>query len=532
MTFIARLASSPRFCLWTVGWLTALLIQTGAFSTHDTRHRYQVTRWLWRGEPEVSPGAYPDFGIFDPEGGLHAWYGLGQSLLMFPGDVLARALTGIVGLGAPLDTKAEIGIVALSTFPVLTGFIVMLGYSILRELGIDQRRATVGAIVWLVCTTCLTYAQAHFENSLELAAFMAVFLGALLFGRTGARAPLFWGMSAGALAILARVPSVIDITLYTLGALFITLPRPTTERVTWLRRRAFGLATIAAPILLAALALDRAYQVFRFGWDAIDTTYIHIWGEQWRSRVPGSPENYAFSAPFSVGFWGPLFSRNNSMLLYDPLLWVAPFVFVFAARMNKLERGVRVLLVVAGLALLCRLVLYAKFVVWYGGSSWSNRYTLTPVQFGLLFVVPVFLAISASVPRALRTAFFAVCAFALVLQLSSVLINPNLEFMQAQCRGGTHFEVRDRLLNVFRLLTGRLDDGGCPQIIPPETLRMQFLPWSNGPELPRAARLLVEVGWFGLLIAAGAAVTWTLRRHASGQSAAHAEPAAPVLPVT
>lgn len=519
------LARSPRLCLWVVGWLTALLIQTGAFSTHDTRHRYQVTRWLWRGEPEVSPDSYPNFGIFDADGGLHAWYGIGQSLLMFPGDVLARGVTAILGIGPPLGTKAEIGIVALFTFPALTGFIAVLAYSILRALGVHRRRATFATIAWLLCTTCLTYAQAHFENSLELAAFMAVFLGSLHFGRTGAKTPLALGASAGALAVLARVPSVVDTGLYTLAALLITLPRSPAERRAWLRQRVRGLLLIAAPIVLAALLLDRAYQVIRFGWDSVATTYIHIWGEQWRVRVPGQPANYAFSTPFLVGFLGPLVSRNNSMFLFDPLLCLAPVVFYVCIKKNKLERGAQILLAASGLALFCRLVVYAKFVMWYGGSSWSNRFTLTPVQIGLLFVIPAFLAIRAETPRVLRAAFWAVCVLALTFQISSVLLNPNLEFMQAQCRGGTHFEIRDRLLNVARLVTGTLDDGGCPQLISQETLRLQFLPWSNGPELPRLVRLGLVAGWFGLLAAASGAIVWTLRLGAHGNESEKATPA-------
>jgi hypothetical protein len=501
-----ELGSLP-FCLWLIGWLAALLIHTGSFASIDTLRRYQVTRWFWRGEPEVRPG---DFGLLDPNGGLHAWWGFGQSLLMLPGDVVAGAVTALAGLEPPLDVKAEIGIVALLTFPALIGSILVLGYLVLLELGVDPRRAATGVVAWLFGTTCLTYAQVHLENSLEVAALLAVLLGSLRWARSGARLPLGIGVSVGALAILARAPMLVDVCLYIAAAVIIALARRAENPRPWLRQRIKDLALVGVPILVLAVLVDRAYQVGRFGWGSLRTTYIHIWAKQEALWIPGIPAEFPFSGDFASGFLGPLVDQNRSMFLYDPLLIVAPLVFALTALRGKLGRPMSILACAALLDLAWRLLFYAKYVFWNGGSSWSNRYTLTPVQLGLLLVVALFLQL-ASTSRAARMAFWGAFTASAALQFASVLFSVNLEIIQGECRGGTYFALRDRIVNVWRLASGTLGDDGCRRLSENEVLRVQFFPWSNASELPESLQVAIKLGWFALLIALGSTIYWTLR---------------------
>ena len=56
--------------------------------TSDTLHRLQTTHWLWTSDPQVPANEYPDFGLHGRGGRLYSWYGIGQSLIMLPPDLL------------------------------------------------------------------------------------------------------------------------------------------------------------------------------------------------------------------------------------------------------------------------------------------------------------------------------------------------------------------------------------------------------------------------------------------------------------
>src|SRR4030081_1682641 len=87
-----RLApSNPVSLLLLVTALFTFLIQSGELGTSDTTHRLQVTHSLWTGQPQVFPSEYPEFGLHGRGGRLYAWYGIGQSLLMLPADLIGAA---------------------------------------------------------------------------------------------------------------------------------------------------------------------------------------------------------------------------------------------------------------------------------------------------------------------------------------------------------------------------------------------------------------------------------------------------------
>src|ERR1700739_2658231 len=83
--------SRPLSLLLVVTALFTFLIQSGELGTSDTTHRLQVTLWLWTGEPQVFPNEYPEFGVHGRGGRLYATYGIGQSLLMLPADLVGTA---------------------------------------------------------------------------------------------------------------------------------------------------------------------------------------------------------------------------------------------------------------------------------------------------------------------------------------------------------------------------------------------------------------------------------------------------------
>ncbi len=78
----------PLFLLCLTAGLLAFVVQSGELGTADTMHRLQTTHWLWTSQPQVFPNEYPEFGLHGRGGRIFSWYGIGQSLLMLPADLV------------------------------------------------------------------------------------------------------------------------------------------------------------------------------------------------------------------------------------------------------------------------------------------------------------------------------------------------------------------------------------------------------------------------------------------------------------
>ena len=92
---IARLRRwfrNPAFLVGLVAFLAAFVVQSGELGSSDTTHRLQATHSFWTSDPPVDPQDYPEFGLHGRNGKLYGWYGIGQSLLMLPADVVGTYL--------------------------------------------------------------------------------------------------------------------------------------------------------------------------------------------------------------------------------------------------------------------------------------------------------------------------------------------------------------------------------------------------------------------------------------------------------
>src|SRR5271154_5120591 len=90
---LSRWLADPLVLLCLAAGLLAFVVQSGELGTADTMHRLQTTHWLWTSEPQVFPNDYPEFGLHGRGGHLYSWYGIGQSLLMLPADLLGSAVS-------------------------------------------------------------------------------------------------------------------------------------------------------------------------------------------------------------------------------------------------------------------------------------------------------------------------------------------------------------------------------------------------------------------------------------------------------
>jgi hypothetical protein len=87
-------ARQLAWMLFVLGLLTGFVVEDGELSSIDTARRLQVTHSLWTSEPPVKDGDYPEFGVVGRDGEIHAWYGVGQSFMMLPADMIGSLLVG------------------------------------------------------------------------------------------------------------------------------------------------------------------------------------------------------------------------------------------------------------------------------------------------------------------------------------------------------------------------------------------------------------------------------------------------------
>src|ERR1700754_2471955 len=145
--------SRPLFLLLLITGLFTFLIQSGELGTSDTTHRLQVTHSLWTGQPQVFPDEYPEFGLHGRGGRLYAWYGIGQSLLMFPFDLVGSAASHLPFWRGYASTEADPSIrdiiVSISTNVLVNVLTALAAFRLLGLLGFSTLESVAGTLALL-----------------------------------------------------------------------------------------------------------------------------------------------------------------------------------------------------------------------------------------------------------------------------------------------------------------------------------------------------------------------------------------------
>jgi hypothetical protein len=142
---LSRWLRDPLFLLCLTAGLLAFVVQSGELGTADTMHRLQTTHWLWTSEPQVFPSEYPEFGLHGRGGQLYSWYGIGQSLLMLPADLLATWISHWHIFARYTDDPAVRSIVvAYSTGILINVLTAWITFRLLRQLQFSLRESVAG----------------------------------------------------------------------------------------------------------------------------------------------------------------------------------------------------------------------------------------------------------------------------------------------------------------------------------------------------------------------------------------------------
>ena len=451
-----RLLKNPVLLLALAAGLIAFVVQSGDVDSADTARRLQTTHSFWTSAPPVLPGDYPEFGLRGRNGRIYAWYGIGQSLIMLPADIVGTYVEKL-----PIfaeyngnDPSVRYIIISYSTNILINVLTALVCFRFLTLLKFAQRQAAAGVLALLACTTHLHYTQNMMENNYILLLTLAGFSFQYEWLLTGSRRALAIGSAAFGLNLLTRLTTGMDLIA---GAMFLLLVLLYTHQSLdhiWSKVRSYGLT--AFPIYAVFLLIDRVYQYYRFG--SFFNTYITVFGQQQRELNPSLPPNYPFEVPFHVGFVGALFTPEKSIFLFDPLLLLTLLIVVVGWR--RFASEIKAYLVTSSLLLLTYISFYARYTVWSGDSAWGDRYVSSAAQLVAFFSVPLLLRYRAEFGKAVWALGVGLIAIAAAVQVASVAFWLSLEIYQMTTLGHPTFVVGLRFKNIVAFALGKMDAWG------------------------------------------------------------------------
>ena len=493
----------PVFLLGMAAVLTVLLVQSGELGSSDTQHRLQATHSFWTSEPAVLPGEYPEFGLIGRHGRIYGWYGMGQSLLMLPADIVGTWLEKL-----PLfadyrgnDPGVRDIVVSVTTNILVCVLAVLVCFRFLRLLDFSARQAMAGALGLLFATTFLHYTQNMVENNFIMLLTLVGFCFQYEWLRTGRTRALLYGSLALGANLLTRLTTALNLAAVGVFLLLVLLM----ERAGWraLRARLAAYLKIAVPCYAFFFAIDRAYQYYRFG--SVFNTYLSIFGEQQKQLDPSLPANFPWSTPWRVGLLGPLITREKSIFLFDPLIVLALLLAVLLWK--RLRPEMRSWLIVTTLLVAAHIIFYARYAVWSGDFAWGDRYVSTAVELLAMMAIPLLLRHR----RELRPLWWklgvALIAVSVCFQLAALVFWYPLEIYQMNTLG-PRFVIGLRFENIVAVALGKVQAWGLSNSWtwddPWQRLRSTtpwFLPFLLGknPDVPRWLAQGLAGVWFALL---------------------------------
>jgi hypothetical protein len=511
----------PLFLLCLAAGLLAFVVQSGELGTADTMHRLQVTHWLWTSQPQVFPNEYPEFGLHGRGGQIFSWYGIGQSLLMLPADLIGTWISHWPMFAGYEDDPAVRSIFVSFTTGILINVLsALIAFRFLRQVRFGVNESIVGVLALMFCTTHLHYTQNMQENNYIMLLTLTGFSYQYEWLRSGSARALWIGSLALGLNLLTRVTTALD--LLAAGFFLLMLLWFEGVRGSGLWRRAFAYCKVAAPIYLVFVAVERVYNFYRF--ESWTGTYIPIFARESRMQDPTLPANFPWSTPFHEGVLGALFKPEKSIFLFDPLLVLALVLLVMLWK--RLSAEVRAYAVTAILLLAAYMSFYARYTYWAGDFSWGDRYVSTAVEMVAMLAIPLLMAYRAKDGRWMWRSGIALLAVSFFIQVASLAFWIPLEIYQMETLGHPTFVIALRFKNIAAFALGKMDAWGLNN----ESMTqdawdyVHITTWNFLPFLLRrvgaAPRWVVDVA-FAVWIAALAmlaAVLWRLRRSLSGGS--------------
>jgi len=445
----------PLFLLCLTAGLLAFVVQSGELGTADTTHRLQTAHSLWTSQPQVFPSEYPEFGLHGRGGRLYSWYGIGQSLLMLPADLIATWIAAGHGFSGYQDDPAVRSIFVSYTISILVNVLTAwIVFRFLRQLRFEVRESVLGVLALLFCTTHLHYTQNMQENNYIMLLTLIGFSYQYEWLRTGSLRPLLVGSAALGLNLLTRITTGLDLVAAGIFLLTVLWLQRTHRDEIWRRFVQYG--KVALPVYVPFGILERYYNFYRFGsWTG---TYIPIFARESRLQDPSLPANFPWSTPLHQGVLGALFQPEKSIFLFDPLLVLALLLLILLRK--RLGAEVRAYALTSLLLLAAYTCFYARYTYWAGDFSWGDRYVSTVVQMVAMLSVPLLVHYRANLRGWVWPLGMVLIAASLVIQIASLMFWLPLEYYQIETFGHPTFVIALRFKNIVAFALGKMNAWG------------------------------------------------------------------------
>jgi hypothetical protein len=521
MLVLRRKLNDPVFLLALVAALGAFAVQSGELGSSDTTHRLQVAHSFWTSEPPVFPQEYPEFGLHGRGGKLQSWYGMGQSLLMLPADIIGTYIERLPMFARyhGNDPAVRSIVVSYGTNILVNVLTALIAFRFLCQLGFSTKHAAAGVLALLFCTTHLHYTQNMMENNYIMLLTLVGFSFQFEWLRTGNRRTLLIGSAALGLNLLTRLTTGLD--LLAAGAfLLLILLFEHGSASAWAHLQTY--AKIVIPVYAVFGLIDRLYQYYRFG--SFTNTYVTIFAQQYHRLDPSLPPNYPWETPFRVGFLGPLITPEKSIFLFDPLLVLTILVTILCWR--RFSPQVKAYVVTALLLLLAYISFYAKYTVWSGDFAWGDRYVSTAAELAAFISVPLLLRYRPQVGKAIWILGIILIAISACIQIASLAFWLPLEIYQMETLGHPTFVIALRFKNIVAFALGKMDQWGLTNhaMMEDDWDYIHITTWNSLPfllrrvgEAPACVVRITFIVW-SISIAAVASTFWRLARVLHRQS--------------
>ena len=445
---------NPVFLLALVAGLLAFVVQSGEAGTADTQHRINSAHAFWTSDPPVFDWEYPEFGIHGRDGRLQSWYGIGQSLLMLPQDIIGAGIEKLPLFAHYRNTDPTVRniFVSYTTNILVTVLTALVCFRLLCQFGFTVSHSILGVLALLLATTHLHYTQNMMENNYIFLLTATGFAFECEWLQTGSSRALLIGVGAFGLNLLTRLTTGLDLLA---GGAFVLL-------ILWFERapdfwpRIRTYATTAIPVFCFFGLLDRVYQFYRFG--SFTNTYVSVVKHETLLRHPDWPKTYPFETPFHDGFVGALFAPEKSIFLFDPLLILAIIVAIIGWK--RFAPPIRAYLIATGLMLFGYICFYARYTVWSGDDAWGDRYVSTSVEFVAMLAIPLLLRYRAQFGKLLWATGLALLVISAIIQLASLAFWLPLELYQMEVFGHPTFVIALRMKNIVAFALGKMDAWG------------------------------------------------------------------------
>ena len=503
----------PLFLLCLTAGLLAFVVQSGELGTSDTTHRLQTTHWLWTSQPQVFPNEYPEFGLHGRGGRLYSWYGIGQSLLMLPADLVGTWIAhwSVFSNYGDEDPAVRSIVVSYSTSILVNILTALIAFRLLRQLRFGMKESVAGVLALIFCTTHLHYTQNMMENNYIMLLTLTGFSFQYEWLRTDSRRALFIGSCALGLNLLTRLTTGLDLIATAVFLLLVLWFEGLRGRGLW--QRFVGYSKVAAPVYLFFFLADRIYQFYRYG--SFTNTYVTVFAREFRQQDLTLPANFPWSTPFHVGVISPLIQPEKSIFFFDPLLVLAILLLVWLWK--RLTPELRAYGTTSLLLLLAYICFYARYTFWAGDFAWGDRYVSTTVELVALVAVPLLMRYRESLGTTVWRGGCALIAVSLVIQLASLVFWLPLEIYQMETLGHPTFVIALRFKNIFAFAFGKMDAWGLntEAMTQDPWDYVHITTWNFLPFLLRrvgAAPRWVVTSAFVMWLAAIAALGWVLLR--------------------